>query len=544
MHHVAQTQALQQVQALIRAYDKTSLHFPHVNDQHYYDLASSPPRALLLSGPPGVGKSKAVYIAAHQAALPIFTVNPGPNVHHRLVTALKSARRATHAKATLVFIDEIDIICPAVSHNHIHENPSLSTATLRSFLNPPLTNNFSSQTNKNPVVFVIAATNRPNAVHSRLTHPNAFHIQLNLKPPTPEQRLEFLTSLQPKADPQILQHLAQRTPGFVAADLVALCKSARTRAAKNAAQPLHSSQLQISSQNWLHALLHASPSVLRNQNAATVQHTSWEQIGGMEQVKTRLKMAVEWPLRYSSTFKTLGLKAPRGILLHGPPGCSKTTLVRAAASQSLARFVRLSGADIYSCYLGEAERILRDAFATARMAAPCILFLDEIDAIVGKRSTDSMADGNGVQQRVLSTLLTEMDGIVSADGVLVIGATNRVDLLDDALLRPGRFDDILHVDLPDEEGRLQILKIHSAKLSLAAEVNLSDLARHTENYSGADLKSICEEAGLAALREVLTKQRFVDKGQSSIDEAETIEVPRISLRHFDLGGLTSCPQST
>ncbi|KAI0562580.1 AAA+ ATPase [Gracilaria domingensis] len=283
----------------------------------------------------------------------------------------------------------------------------------------------------------------------------------------------------------------------------------------------------------MHAFQHVTPSVLRNSASSRVPNMSWDEIGGMHHVKRRLQMAVEWPLRHADTFTRLGLNAPRGILLHGPPGCSKTSLVRAAASQSRAVFIRLSGADIYSCYLGEAERMLRETFATARAAKPSILFLDELDAIVGKRSTDGQVDGNGVQQRVLSTLLTEMDGIASAQGVLVIGASNRIDLLDDALLRPGRFDDILPVQLPDEHERLQILAIHTRTLSLHADVDLAQLAHRTNGHSGADLKAVCTEAGLGAMREAYLKRNKC-RSMDPLQGLSRDHLPSITMEHFNL----------
>lgn len=230
----------------------------------------------------------------------------------------------------------------------------------------------------------------------------------------------------------------------------------------------------------------------------------WGGVGGLSETKRRLRSALLWPSRHGSTLARLGARASRGVLLHGPPGCAKTTLVRAAAAASGARFVSLSPADVYSCFLGEAERIVRDAFAAAREAAPCILFLDEVDAIAGSR--DSVAAGSGggvgVGQRVLATLLTEMDGVASAPGVVVVAATNRLEAVDDALRRPGRFDDVLEVPLPDETARRDILSIHCEGVAVAGDVDLDELARRTDGLSGADLRGLCKEAALAAAREM------------------------------------------
>jgi transitional endoplasmic reticulum ATPase len=288
------------------------------------------------------------------------------------------------------------------------------------------------------------------------------------------------------------------TPGFVAADLVQLCAEAFKIAVVGGSDP------QLRSSDFMDALRNVRPSLLRGGLSTELIRTSWDDIGGANETKERLRMAVEWPLKHASTYKRLGLTTPRGLLLHGPPGCSKTTLVRAAATASRSNFLHISGADVYSCYLGEAERILRGCFDAARAAAPSILFIDEMDAIVGKRDAGGAQDGgNDVKDRVLSTILTELDGITSCRGVVVIGATNRVDLLDDALLRPGRFDEIVQVGLPGAAERCQILRIHAGRLPLEDDVDLDDVAlllRH--GCSGAEIAAVCQEAGLLALREV------------------------------------------
>lgn len=478
----------------------------HANPAHFLQLGATPPRALLLSGPPGIGKTHAVRIAAQQAAIPITVISPGPDVHLRLKEAFASSPQqrinfpetSSEVLRRIVFIDEIDSICPNQTSSSSRQTSNRATCFLLALMNTSNYNQNTSDHQNSCFIYVIAATNRPNAIDPRLRTPGRFEREVNLLPPTSSQRYAILRSLEPSINDATLRNIADHASGFVAADLAAICTEARSFAKYSSVSVQNA---QPSSEDILNAFYRATPSVLRDAFAAEVPNCSWDEIGGVAEVKKRLKMAVEWPLRYSSTFSRLGLKAPRGILLHGPPGCSKTTLVRAAACQSHVAFLRLNGADIFSCYLGEAERILRQAFASARAAAPCILFLDELDAIVGKRSTGGgQTDGNGVQERVLSTLLTEMDGVVSASGVLVIGATNRLDLLDDALIRPGRFDDVLKVDLPDEQSRLEILRIHSSGLPLASDIDLSEIAKVTSGRSGADLKSLCSEAGLAALR--------------------------------------------
>jgi transitional endoplasmic reticulum ATPase len=238
--------------------------------------------------------------------------------------------------------------------------------------------------------------------------------------------------------------------------------------------------------------------------AATENRTLDDEIGGLHDVKKVLRQAIEWPLMYAHKLKAMGVRPSRGVLLYGAPGCGKTTMVRAVASASGMGFLKANGAELFSAFLGESERILRQLFARARALQPCVLFLDEIDAIVGKRSLEGGSDGaeaGGVQQRVLSTVLNELDGIDSGEGVVLVGATNRLDMIDAALLRPGRFDHLVHVPLPDVEGRRDILKISSRSMPLAEDVDLHVIAAATHDFTGAELSRLCQEAGLMALRQ-------------------------------------------
>eukprot|EP00908_Phaeocystis_cordata_P004426 Transcript_14809.p1 GENE.Transcript_14809~~Transcript_14809.p1 ORF type:complete len:384 (-),score=97.54 Transcript_14809:50-1201(-) len=259
-------------------------------------------------------------------------------------------------------------------------------------------------------------------------------------------------------------------------------------------------EARVCAADWRDALRLVGAAVGRQQTGrqGAMEPLPWEEIGGLEDVKRRLKRAVEWPLRHAEAYRRLGIAPPKGVLLHGPPGCSKTSLARAAAGGAAASFYYLSGAALYSPYVGEAERRLREFFALGRATAPAILFLDELEAIVGSR--EAAGGGDEVQQRVLSTLLNEMDGVAALEQVLLIGATNRPDLLDAALLRPGRFDEQLLVPPPDEKGREQVLAVHTRRMPLADDVQLDHFAARSTGWSGAQLAGLCREAGMEALR--------------------------------------------
>lgn len=522
MSIVAQTRALDAVQELL-GHDAAE----------FIRLGVRRPTNLLLSGPPGVGKTKAVVIAAANRKIPIFSVIPGPNIRDEIEQAFKSARNAKcgDTSEAIVFIDEIDAVCPASASQTASSISSAIASLVVSYIDPPPLQCLKRPPKSLTHVFVIAATNIPNGIHASLLRPGRFDRHVLLTAPAFRDRLNILRALQPTADLAALTQVAERAAGYVVADLCALSTAAEKFQTQEL-QPSSPSLVPPTLENLMKALRVTKPSVLRTNLAPDIPATKWDDIAGVTEVKKRLQMAVEWPLRHARTFKRLGLKRPRGILLHGPPGCSKTSLVRAAASAAHTPFLRLTAADIYSSFLGDSERSIRDAFATARASAPCILFFDEIDALVGKRDVSSNESSNGVQQRVLSTLLTEMDGVIAANGVLVVAATNRIDMLDDALLRPGRFDDILVVGLPDFETRLAILELYCKTLVLSLDVDLPQLAQELHDWSGADLKSMCSEAALAAIREYYAgpSSEMLDK-ESKDSSAEEPDIV-VSMRHF------------
>ena len=352
--------------------------------------------------------------------------------------------------------------------------------------------------------------------------------------------LELHTAQFPLAADLDLGLIAVEAVGYVGADLAALAREAALAAVERAGAvahaappPAHTAALpttktvagatvtvQVTRADFTAALAVSVPSTQRGGevNTGTV---GWDSIGGLEDVKRSLRQVAEWPLLYSSTYERLGIEAPRGILLYGPPGCAKTTMVRALANSCQASFHSLNGAQIFSPYLGDAEETVRETFKRARLGAPAILFMDEVDAIVGNRASGG-SDSGGVQERVLSTLLNEMDGVESAGGVLVVGATNRPDMLDSAFLRAGRIDRMVYVPPPDVAGRLAILKVHTDKIPLGSDVNMTTLAECTDGFSGADLENMCREAALEALR-------------------NSIDAVTVDGKHFDAALLCSRP---
>lgn len=477
-------------------------------------LGASATPALLLSGPPGVGKTFAVRQAASQTSTPLHVVSPGPHPAARIEAAFAAAAASPTPRA-LVFLDELDAICPASSANSTASiSPPRAVAVLSALLDPPPLPRrvISSPDPAATVIVVVAATNRPAAIHPSLLRPPRLARHIALVAPTPSERVALLRELLPPAQREGAVALAAGMPAAVIADLCAVSEDAvgdHTNSSAGTASSMDESNI-------------PATALLRAAGAGAPTSTAWADIVGATAAKTALQRAVEWPAQNGATLRALGIRPTRGVLLHGPPGAAKTALVRAAATAAKLPFFSLASADIYSPFLGEAERALRDAFANARAAAPSVLFLDEIDGLVGRRGFDSTATGADVRNRVLSALLTEMDGVSALGDVLVVAATNRIDCVDDALLRPGRFDEVVQVGLPDREERLAILQMYAAKLPLGRNVQLENVAQQTEGWSGARLKALCSEAGLAALREC---------GSDGLQSGEAGDVC-VEIRHF------------
>jgi len=468
-------------------------------------LGIDPPKGILLYGPPGTGKTLLAKAVANETDAYFIAIN-GPEImskfygesEQRLREIFEEAKE--HAPA-IIFIDEIDAIAPKREEvtGEVEKRVVAQLLALMDGLEA------------RGDVIVIGATNRPNAVDPALRRPGRFDREIEIGIPDKRGRLEILkvhTRSMPLAKDVDLEKLAEITHGYVGADIAALCREAAMKALRRVLPKIDLEReeipvevletIEVTMEDFMNAYREITPSALR-EIEVEVPTVRWTDIGGLEEVKQQLREAVEWPLKYPDSFRRLGIDPPKGILLYGPPGTGKTLLAKAVANESEANFVSIKGPEVFSKWVGESERAVRELFRKARQVAPSIIFIDEIDALAPMRglvSTDS-----GVTERVVSQLLTEIDGLERLEGVVVIAATNRPDIIDPALLRPGRFDRLIYVPPPDEKARLEILKVHTRNMPLAEDVDLLEIAKKTEGYTGADIEVLVREAGLLALRE-------------------------------------------
>ncbi|KAM8972272.1 ATPase family gene 2 protein homolog B [Pelodytes ibericus] len=489
-------------------------------------LGLSCPKGLLLVGPPGVGKTLLVKAVTREVGAYLISIN-GPSIHgsrpgeseENLRNIFKKAMRISSSGPCLLFIDEIDTLCPKRGNsNNAPENRIV--AQLLTLMDGIYSSN---------KMVIVAATNRPDDIDGALRRPGRFDREVVIGVPTLAQRraiLEVLMSNMPICDDVDVACLAEMTVGYVGADLSALCRESAMQAVLQAHQNCEDSR--INKTHFYEAFKKIRPTSARSAiGQVEFKPVYWEQIGGLEDVKVLLKQSIEWPMKYPDAFIRMGLTLPTGVLLYGPPGCAKTTLVKAVATSCHCSFLSVSCADLFSPYVGDSEKTLAQVFRQARACAPAIVFLDEIDSIVGSRS--NCGSGSGVQERILSVLLNELDGVglktterrgqktllegdhgdglkemlefqdVVNKSVMIVAATNRPNILDDALLRPGRLDRHIYIPPPDEKARLSILKICTAKIPLDPDVCLESLAADTAFYTGADLQNLCKEAALLSL---------------------------------------------
>ncbi len=480
-------------------------------------LGIDSPKGVLLKGPPGCGKTLLAKAVANESEAHFISIN-GPEVMSKFYGESEKKLRKIFIEAeekspSIIFIDELDAIAPK-RETVTGEVERKVVAQLLALMDG---------LHGRGRVIVIDATNKPNSLDSALRRPGRFDRELEIKVPNEKGRLEIFlihTRNMPLDKKISLKEFARITHGFVGADISAVCREAAMSALRRylpqinleseIIDPELLEQIEVTRGDFEAALKEVFPSGIR-EVFVELPDVKWDQIGGLEELKQKLIEAVEWPLSHPKIFSRMGINPPRGVLLYGPPGCGKTLLARAISTETKANFISIKGPELLSKWVGESEKAIREIFRKAKMAAPCIIFFDEFDSIApnrGRHTSDS-----GVTEKVLSQLLTELDGLEVNKDVLVIAATNRPDILDPALIRPGRIDRILNVPAPDEKGRLEILKIYAGKMPLATNLKIEDLNQKLEGFSGADIESWCREAAMIALR-------------------ENIRARKISLEHF------------
>ena len=494
-------------------------------------LGVEAPKGVLLHGPPGTGKTLLAKAVANETNSNFFTIG-GPEImskyHGESEERLRNVFQEAEKNApSIIFIDEIDSIAP--------KREEVSGEVERRIV-AQLLSLMDGMKSRGKVV-VIAATNRVDAIDPALRRPGRFDREIEIGVPNRDGRLEVLqihTRGMPLDKDVDLQRLADISHGFVGADLQALAREAAIRALRRVLPDINLSsesipidtlrKIIVRMQDFMDVIKETEPSAMR-EVFVEVPDIKWEDIGGLSPIKQELQEAVEWPLKYLGIFTYADATPPKGILLYGPPGTGKTLMAKAAANESEANFISIKGPELLSKWVGESEKGVREIFRKARQAAPCIIFFDELDAIAPTRGGDH--GDSHVTERVISQFLTEMDGLEILTNVVVIGATNRPDIIDPALLRPGRFDRILYVPPPDRESRIQIIKIHTKKKPLGEDFNIEDLADKTDGYTGADIASLSSAAVMLALREHITK--YPDSKEAE-KQAKDL---KINMKHFD-----------
>ncbi len=468
-------------------------------------LGIEPPRGVFLYGPPGCGKTLLAKAVANESDANFYVIS-GPEIMSKFYGESEARLREIFQKAqetapSIVFIDEMDAIAPK-REEVTGEVERRVVAQLLSLMD-------GMGTRGN--IIVIGATNRPNAIDPALRRPGRFDREIEIGVPDKRGRYEIVqihTRNMPLAEDVDLKRLSDITHGYTGADISSLSREAAMKALRRYMPEINLEEervppeilekMVVSEDDFLSAYREITPTAMR-EVYVEVPSVRWNEVGGLDEVKSELIESVEWPLKKPEAFKKMGITPPRGILLFGPPGCGKTLLARAVATEGEANFISVKGPEIFSKWVGESEKAIREIFRKGRTAAPAIIFFDELDAIVPRRGL-GYAD-SGASERVISQLLTELDGIESLQNVVVIAATNRPDILDPAVLRPGRFDRLIYVPAPDSRSVKEIFKIHTRNMPLSKDVDLDQLSRMAVGYSGADVEALCREAGMNALRQ-------------------------------------------
>ena len=516
----------------IREMVELPLKFP----QLFEKLGIDPPKGVLLHGPPGCGKTLIARAVANESEAHFIVIN-GPEIMSKFYGESEQRLRSIFKDAednspSIVFIDELDAIAPK-REDVTGEVERRVVAQLLALMDGLIARG---------QVIVIGATNRPNAVDPALRRPGRFDREIEIHVPDRDSREEILlihTRGMPLAQDVDLKVFSDVTHGYVGADLMALARESAMKTLRRVLPSVNLEeesipadildQLEVTHDDFLQALKEITPTAIREVYVES-PNIPWTAVGGLKQVIIEIREAIEWPLTQPEAFKRIGIKPPRGILLYGPPGCGKTLLAKAVVTESEANFISVKGPEVLSKWVGESEKAIREVFRKARLAAPSIVFFDEIDSLTPVRG---MSSDSNVTERVISQLLTELDGLLELKDIIVIAATNRPDIVDPALLRPGRFDRLILVKAPNQKGRLEIFKIYTKDMPLASDVVLKDLASTTEGFVGSDIEALCREAGMLALREDFNIEKVAMKHFSEALEKIHPTVTPDVIKYYD-----------
>eukprot|EP00040_Diaphanoeca_grandis_P009898 m.50668 g.50668 ORF g.50668 m.50668 type:complete len:828 (-) comp21329_c0_seq1:215-2698(-) len=529
---------------------KEMVELPLRHPQLFKSIGVKPPRGILLYGPPGTGKTLIARAVANETGSFFFLIN-GPEIMSKMAGESESNLRKAFEEAeknapSIIFIDELDSVAPKREKTQGEVEKRIVSQLLT------LMDGMKSRAH----VIVMAATNRPNSIDPALRRFGRFDREVDIGIPDAIGRLEILrihtknmklcTTGENAVD---LEQIASETHGYVGSDLAALCSEAALQQIRERMDLIDLEDdtieaevldlLAVTQENFKFALGAGNPSALR-ETVVEIPNVSWDDIGGLTEVIRELQELVQYPVEHPEKFLKFGMAPSKGVLFYGPPGCGKTLLAKAIASECQANFISVKGPELLTMWFGESESNVRDIFDKARAASPCVLFFDELDSIAVKRGGNS-GDGGGAGDRVINQVLTEMDGVGSKKNVFIIGATNRPDIIDPAVMRPGRLDQLLYIPLPDEASRMAILKTNLKKSPLAPDVDLAFLASKTHGFSGADLTEICQRACKQAIRENIAKDiererelaELGDDAEGKMEEEEVDLVPNIRRDHFE-----------
>ena len=483
---------------------------PLKHPELFHRLNIDPPKGVLFYGPSGTGKTLMAKAVSQESNAHFITIN-GPEIMSKFYGASEGRlreifREAEENSPSIIFIDEIDSIAP----KRVETSGEVERRVVSQLLS--LLDGLRGRGE----IICIGATNRINAIDEALRRPGRFDREIEFGVPNMKGRKEIFqihTRGMPIEDDVDLNDYADITYGFVGADIMAVCREAAMFALRkilpqiNLDEPIPSriiQELKINNEDFMQAINMIDPSAMR-EVMVEIPNVNWDDVGGLEGVKQELKEAVEWPLKYPKLFERAGIRPLNGILIFGPPGCGKTLLAKAIATESKSNFISIKGPEIFSKWVGESEKAVREIFRKARQSAPSIIYFDEIDAISAGRGEYA---GTQVYASIVNQILVEMDGIENRQGIVTIASTNRPDIVDPAFLRPGRFDRLIYVEAPDFESRIKVLEVHTKNMPLAENISLKHIAQITEGYSGADLENVCREAGMQAIRE---KMENLDK---------------------------------